>query len=66
MIDALHALTQKPEVQAAASKDPALAQRLADAANQAKATLQAAEGRQNELLQAVAQLQQQIAKFFKP
>jgi hypothetical protein len=59
------ALTQKPEVQAAAAKDPALAQRLADAANQAKQTLQLADARQQQLLQVVAQLQQQLAKFSK-
>jgi hypothetical protein len=59
------ALTQKPEVQAAAAKDPALAQRLAGAANQAKQTLQLADARQQQLLQVVAQLQQQLAKFSK-
>ena len=59
------ALTQRPEVQAAAAKDPALAQRLTDAANQAKQTLQTANARQQQLLQAVTAMQQQLAKFSK-
>jgi hypothetical protein len=59
------ALVQAPEVQAAAAKDPVLAQRLTSIAQQANNTLQNAQAQQTQFLEALTQMQQDIGQLLK-
>ena len=57
------ALLQKPEIQAAANADRALAQRLQAMAQDAKAALQDIQSKQAMVQQAIDRMKQDLAKF---
>jgi hypothetical protein len=57
------ALVARPELQAAASRDPSLQQRLAALTRQANARLTDLEARKGQLQQALGQLNQDLERF---
>lgn len=59
-------LMQRPEVQAAAAKDPKLAQRVASVTQKANAKIQAAQTLQAKFLQSIGPLQATVMKSVKP
>jgi len=59
-------LMQRPEVQAAAAKDPKLAQQVASVTQQANARIQAAQTLQAKFLQSIGPLQATLMKSVQP